>query len=429
MAAAEAAEPSICGCPSVALLLPNRFWLANVDRPLGLPFIQPMLRNVLLRVTAIFPALMVLPAVAAEPWRVRAAAGIAPINWAEVTLAEANAIAPIAQQALPLPVEAQPAAAPQPAASPWAGSLEIYGFTPLRATSSVTRGASQRDLPDLLVSRRGERNPGLPAGNADGLGERLPDLTYPDLGGGLGEKLSGRSVPDQIEIPGFTAETDVGLGTILEHLTDIFFMRGSVEYKRIGFQSDLSYVGMGGETAKSFTRSRRFFPDLPVPTRTLKTQVAITQGIYDFALRYRFGARERAIGTPGSVTVIPYAGVRVVDLGVETTNTFQGPLALRSRDFSFGNPITQPLLGLQGQVFVSPRLRLFARGDLGGFGANGDVDMSGNAQVGVGYAIGNSTQLDLSWRYLYLARDNGQTPNSAYTIDQNGIEVGVKFFF
>jgi hypothetical protein len=45
----------------------------------------------------------------------------------------------------------------------------------------------------------------------------------------------------------------------------------------------------------------------------------------------------------------------------------------------------------------------------------------------VGYAIGNSTQLDLSWRYLYLARDNGQ--NTAYTIDQNGIEVGVKFFF
>jgi hypothetical protein len=121
--------------------------------------------------------------------------------------------------------------------------------------------------------------------------------------------------------------------------------------------------------------------------------------------------------------------VRVVDVGVETTNTFQGPLGLRTRDFSFGEPITQPLLGLQGQVFVAPRLRLFARGDLGGFGANGDVDMSGNAQVGVGYAIGNSTQLDLSWRYLYLARDNGQTPNAAYTIDQNGIEIGVKFFF
>jgi opacity protein-like surface antigen len=55
--------------------------------------------------------------------------------------------------------------------------------------------------------------------------------------------------------------------------------------------------------------------------------------------------------------------------------------------------------------------------------------MSGNAQAGVGYAIGNSTQLDLSWRYLYLARDNGQSSSTAYTIDQNGIEIGVKVFF
>ncbi|MCX5951914.1 MAG: hypothetical protein NTZ40_00070 [Cyanobacteria bacterium] len=401
-----------------------------------------MLRNVLLGVTSIIPTFMVLPtvvlpAVAAEPLRAPAVAAIAPITLAEVTRAEANAIAPIAQQSLPLPAEPQPlpvqkpepAPSPQPAVSPWAGTLEIYGFTPLRATSSVTRGASQRDLPDLLGTRDGERNLDLPDGIGDSLGDRLPGLSYPDRWEELRGKLSGRSIPDQIEIPGFTAVTDVGLGTILEHLTDIFFVRGSVEYKRVGFQSDLSYVGLGGETAKSFTRRRRFFPDLPVPTRTLKTQVAISQGVYDFALRYRFGERERAIGTPGSVTVIPYAGVRVVDVGVETTNTFQGPLALRNRDFSFGNPITQPLLGLQGQVFVSPRLRLFARGDLGGFGANGDVDMSGNAQIGVGYAIGNSTQLDLSWRYLYLARDNGQTPNAAYTIDQNGIEVGVKFFF
>jgi len=412
--------------------------------PLGLPLLKPMLRNVLLRVTAITPALMVLPAMAGEPSLGPTAAGMAPITLAEVTLAEANPIAqiaqqnlPIAQQSLPLPAEPQPvplskpepAAAPQPDASPWAGTLEFYGFTPLRTTTSVTRGASQRDLPGLLGNRGGKDNLGRPPGIADGLGERLPDLAYPDQVEGLRGKLQQISLPNQIEVPGFTAVTDVGLGTLLEHLTDIFFVRGSVEYKRIGFQSDLSYVGLSGETAKSVKRTRRFFPDLPVPTRTLKTQVAVTQGIYDFALRYRFGERERAIGTPRSVTVIPYAGVRVVDVGVETTNTFQGPLGLRTRDFSFGEPITQPLLGLQGQVFVTPRLRLFARGDLGGFGANGDVDMSGNAQVGVGYAIGNSTQLDLSWRYLYLARDNGQTPNAAYTIDQNGIEIGVKFFF
>ncbi len=341
-----------------------------------------MLRTILLGAAGILPALALLPARAAEPLPDPSPARIEPITLAEAADAADAAgeyvIGPIAQQAQPLPSELQPgltqenepaaASEPEPAPSPWAGTLELYGFSPLRATTSTT-------------------------------------------------------------IRGFTAETDVGLGTILEHLTDIFFLRGSVEYNRIGFQTDLSYVGLAGENSRRFDRARERFPNLPPGRRVARAKVSSTQGIYDFALRYRFGAREQPIGTPGSVTVIPYAGVRVVDLGLDINTSFEGPLVQRSRRFSFGDPLAQPLIGLQGQVFVAPRLRLFARGDLGGFGANGDVDMSGNAQVGVGYAIGNSTQLDLSWRYLYLAYDNGETPNSAYTIDQNGIEMGVKFFF
>jgi len=398
-----------------------------------------MLRNVLVG-SGVLSALMVLPALAASP-QPAAPLSEAPLTAATtspieaITLAEVNAIGPTAQAIDPLPKEPRPElpgdSAPvpaPPAPSPWAGTLELYGFAPLRATSVVTQEATQRDLPGLFGNRRGERKPGQLAGKAAGKLEGLPDLTFPD---GRVQKLRDKGLdfklPDQIEIPGFTAVTDVGLGAILEHTTDLFYLRGSVEHNRVGFQTDLSYVGLAGQTAKNFQRRRRVFPDLPVPTRTLKAQVAVTQGIYDFALRYRFGERERAISTPGAFTVIPYAGVRVVDLGVETTSTFEGPLLQRTRESSFGNPIAQPLLGVQGQVFLAPRLRLFARGDLGGFGANGTVDMSGNAQAGVGYAIGNSTQLDLSWRYLYLARDNGQ--NTAYTFDQNGIEVGVKFFF
>lgn len=173
-----------------------------MGRPLGLPALKPMLRKDLLRVTAIIPALMVLPAVAAEPSQGPTAAGM-PFPLAEVTLAEARAFAPIAQQSLPLPAEPQPvplpkpepAAAPQPDASPWAGTLEFYGFTPLRTTTSVTRGASQRDLPGLLGNRGGKGNLGRLAGIADGLGERLPDLAYPDQIEGLRGKLQQISLP------------------------------------------------------------------------------------------------------------------------------------------------------------------------------------------------------------------------------------------
>jgi len=68
------------------------------------------------------------------------------------------------------------------------------------------------------------------------------------------------------------------------------------------------------------------------------------------------------------------------------------------RQGDFGRTWAQPLLGMQASVFVSPKLRLFARGDIGGFGLSGDKDLSGNAQVGLGYAVGNNTDLNLSWQ-------------------------------
>jgi hypothetical protein len=263
----------------------------------------------------------------------------------------------------------QESAEGEPRESPWAGTLELYGFAPLRTTTTAT-------------------------------------------------------------VRGSSATTDVGLGTLLRALTDAFALRGSVEYNRIGLLTDISYVGIGAEQSRSFTPARGLVAEGPGIPGILTANVASTQGLYDFALRYRFGKRERAVGQAGDATLIPYAGVRVVDLGLAIdTSVAAGPLVLRSVNRDAGTPIVQPMVGLQGQVFLAPRLRLFARGDLGGFSASGNPGMSGNAQLGLGYAIGNSTLLNLSWRYLYLARNKDTTTGNGYAIDQNGIEAGIKFFF
>jgi hypothetical protein len=154
------------------------------------------------------------------------------------------------------------------------------------------------------------------------------------------------------------------------------------------------------------------------------------QGLYDLALRYRFGARESAVAPAGTTTVIPYAGIRLLDVSLEIDSELRGRRGVsRSVARSWGSPVVQPLLGTQAQVFVAPRLRLFARGDVAGFGVSGADSFSGNAQAGVGYAVGNSTQLDLSWRYLHLAANNGKDPANAYVIGQNGLELGLKIFF
>ena len=47
----------------------------------------------------------------------------------------------------------------------------------------------------------------------------------------------------------------------------------------------------------------------------------------------------------------------------------------------------------------------------------------------MGQAIGNSNQLDLSWRYLLVAANNGKDPENACVIGENGLELGLKVFF
>ena len=273
---------------------------------------------------------------------------------------------PEATQADPAVTPASPAEAPLPAPSPappnpWAATLELYGFVPIRTTGDTT-------------------------------------------------------------VRGFTAETDLWLGDLIPLIQMTASARGSLERGRFGLLADLSYNRIGDSLARTTPRG----------LVTGKASVTTNLGIYDLALRYRLGARESAVAAPGSWSVIPYAGVRLVDvgLGVEAELRGNGPFGLRlQRQGDFYRTWAQPLLGTQATVFLSPRLRAFGRADIGGFGLGGAEDLSGNAQLGLGYAVGNSTDLNLSWRYMGLAYDNGASRPNGFASYQNGVEVGLKFFF
>jgi hypothetical protein len=223
-------------------------------------------------------------------------------------------------------------------------------------------------------------------------------------------------------VKGFTADTSLSPGQLLNLLQSVASIRGSVEHDRLGVIADLAYTQLGA--TKSTTSRRGLF--------TGRSSVTAINGVYDLALRYRFGQRESPLGRSGDWSVIPYAGLRLVqaDLGVEAQLQGQGPLGLSlQRQGNLQRTWAQPLLGSQASLFLSPALRLFARGDVGGFGLAGSRDLSGNAQVGLGYAIGNNTDLNLSWRYQGLAFSNGAQRPNGFTSHQNGVEIGVKFFF
>lgn len=223
-------------------------------------------------------------------------------------------------------------------------------------------------------------------------------------------------------VRGFETETDLGPGQILQKLQSTFSARASIERQRLGVLLDASYNQVGAETSR--TTRRGLF--------TGTTEVTTINGIYDVALRWRLGERESAVGVPGSGWVIPYAGIRVVQARLDVAAELRGngPLGLTlQRQGTLERTWSQPLLGVQGSVFITPRLRAFARGDVGGFGLAGADDLSANAQAGLGYAIGNSTDLNLSWRYQGLRWNNGAERSNGFTSDQNGIELGVKFYF
>ena len=223
-------------------------------------------------------------------------------------------------------------------------------------------------------------------------------------------------------VRGFEAEADLGPGQILNLLQFVSSARASVERERLGLLVDLAYNRIGAEPSLSTQRG----------AFTGSSEVTSASGVYDVALRYRFGQREAALGKPGDWSLIPYAGVRVLQarLDVAAEVRGNGSLGLRYRnEGTLERTWAQPLLGTQASFFLSPQLRLFARGDVGGFGLAGARDLSGNAQVGVGYAIGNNTDLNVSWRYQGIAWSNGADPSTGFTNNQNGLEVGVKFFF
>jgi hypothetical protein len=220
-------------------------------------------------------------------------------------------------------------------------------------------------------------------------------------------------------INGRTTEAELNLGQILDNLKWTSSLRASLEKGRWGLLTDLSYTKLGQENAAT----------TPGGLLTGRAQVDAAQGIYDLAVRYRFGDPEAAVGKPGQFSVIPYAGVRVIDANLDVDVQVIGPNRLFERQGSFGRTWAQPLLGTQATVFLSPRLRAFARADIGGFGISGSNDLSGNAQVGLGYAIGNNTDLNLSWRYFGIDYNNGESPDSGFSSYQNGLEIGLKFFF
>lgn len=223
-------------------------------------------------------------------------------------------------------------------------------------------------------------------------------------------------------VRGFDAQSDLAPGQLLNLLQSIVSVRGSVERDRLGALVDVAYTQLGAESSRNTARG----------LLTGRSEVTSTTGVYDVAVRYRFGDRQRAVGQPGDWWLIPYAGVRLLQARLDVDAQLQGngPFGLQfSRQGSLDRTWAQPLIGSQASIFVSPGLRVFAQADAAGFGLAGDQDLSGNARIGVGYALGNNTNLNVSWRYQGIRWSNGAERPTGFSSSMNGVELGLMVFF
>ncbi|MFM7229429.1 MAG: hypothetical protein ACKO2F_07300 [Cyanobacteriota bacterium] len=221
-------------------------------------------------------------------------------------------------------------------------------------------------------------------------------------------------------IRGFDSTTVLGPGQLLNLLEAGASARASAEVDRTGLLVDLAYYRLGNQLSQTGRRG----------LLTGTAELTSINSTYDFALRHRFGAREAATGQPGTWTVIPYAGARILQAQLDLAAQLRGPRGFGFEKVgSLDRTWTQPLLGTQASVFLTRDLRLFARGDIGGFGLAGARDLSGNAQVGLGYALGGNTAVNVSWRYLGIDWSNGNSRSTGFSSQQSGIEAGFNVFF
>ena len=248
---------------------------------------------------------------------------------------------------------------------------------------------------------------------------------------------------------------DVPLSSIFDTLTGALTFKASAEYGRFGVLAGVNHAANAASASTSYIRETNnpLRNQLGLPAvlrqRNIKVKgdvdvdVDMNQTIIDLAMRYRAGAIQKPHMEQGSTSFVGFAGARLIDANLSTTVDFRRDRTLtvdgvavdrkrsrrleRSASDSWGNTWVQPLVGMMASYAISEDWQAFAYLDAGGFGLSGETDLSGTAQVGIAYALGNSAQASLSYKYFGLDYAGGS--GNGYTTSQSGINLGLRWLF
>ena len=253
-----------------------------------------------------------------------------------------------------------------------------------------------------------------------------------------------------VKLDGNSNTGNLSLRDILENVSSIATLRASLEYGRLGIQTGI-FHGAVDFNDKSSSWTTLNSSDIEQLTGAdtdgslkLKGNVDgnfhLDQTLIDLALRYRAGDIQRPRMDEGSFSFVGFAGARIVDgtistdVDIKLSATYNDSILeeKRSKKVSLGDSWShtwvQPLIGMHATYAFSPEWQAFVYADAAGFGLAGEKDLSGNAQAGIAYAVGNSTQISLSYKvfgleYSAYGNDNG------YKTFSHGPNIGIRFLF
>ena len=260
---------------------------------------------------------------------------------------------------------------------------------------------------------------------------------------------------------------NVPLSSILDTLTGALTFKASAEYGRLGFMAGVNHSANSASTsASSLVETQnplRKLLGVQADAGLIKTKVTIkgdidvdldmNQTIVDLAMRYRAGDIQKPRMKKGSTSFVGIAGARIIDANLSANvdlrlkgngNATVNGIPIRGRfsdrvknligaeleeslSDSWGNTWVQPMVGMMATYAFNNDWQAFAYLDAGGFGLAGERDLSGTAQVGIAYALGNSAQASLSYKYFGLDYAGGS--GNGYTTSQSGVNLGLRWLF
>ena len=205
----------------------------------------------------------------------------------------------------------------------------------------------------------------------------------------------------RVGVVGQTAQVDASFSDIFRNLD--FAAMGAFEARKGNWSivTDAMYMSLSG---KRVTPSP-FFSDI---------DVEVKEFIFDPVVAYRVLKVER-----GHIDLL--GGARVWH--VKSHLTFQ-PRILPLVDVEGSKNWVDPIVGARGVASLSPRVFLFGRFDMGGFGINSDF--TGQAFGGLGYQLKPRVALLGGYRYIRVDYVN---EGFIFKTAMSGIMAGAKFNF